>query len=210
MTDDAQGVLAIWNDIRAEREADFEFWYKTEHFPERLAVPGFRLGRRYEAVAGEPRYFCYYLTDTPEVLVSSAYLDRLSNPTAMTRQMMTGAFHNMSRTVCRRALRRGVLWGSIAVAVRFYDPIPESKHALLDTLANADGVARCELWLAAAQGAVMAEEALRGGDRKIAGCLFVDTLRPADAERVARQMEHEFGPKAEVGAYRLLCEIEAE
>ena len=209
--DDAQGVLAIWNDIRAGREPEFESWYKNEHFPERLAVPGFRLGRRYEAVSGEPRYFCCYLTDTPDVLVSPGYLERLNNPTALTRAMMTGAFLNMTRTLCRRALRRGALWGAYSVTVRFYEAVDEGRHGpLLDALAASDGVARCELWLAADQGAgVTAEEALRGRDRKIAGCLVIDTLRQPDAERVARQMTREFGAPTEIGVYRLLCEIEA-
>ena len=29
------------------READFEEWYQHEHFHERIAVPGFQLGRRF-------------------------------------------------------------------------------------------------------------------------------------------------------------------
>jgi hypothetical protein len=208
--DDTQGVLAIWNDIRTGYEPEFESWYKNEHFPERLAVPGFRLGRRYEALAGAPRYFCYYLTDTPDVLVSPAYLERLSNPTPLTRTMMTGAFQSMIRTVCRRALRRGVLWGALSVTARFDGPADQSRHgALVETLAASDGVARCELWTAADQGGVMAEEALRGKDRKIAACLCVDTLRPDDAERVTQQIAQAFGASAEIGTYRLLCEIEA-
>ena len=49
--DEAEGVLAIWKDIRPGRETDFDFWFKSEHFAERLSVPGFRLGRRFEALA---------------------------------------------------------------------------------------------------------------------------------------------------------------
>ena len=41
----------------------------TSH--ERIAVPGFLLGRRYEAVRGAPRYFCFYLTQSPDVLKSA-------------------------------------------------------------------------------------------------------------------------------------------
>ena len=77
--DDAEGVLAIWNDIREGRESEFEFWYNNEHFPERLAVPGFRVGRRYEAISEGPRSLVYYITDTPEVLRSAAYVERLNN-----------------------------------------------------------------------------------------------------------------------------------
>jgi hypothetical protein len=47
---------------------------------------------------------------------------------------------------------------------------------------------------------------LRGGDRKIAACILVDTLRDADAARVRATLEREFGATAETGVYRLLCE----
>jgi hypothetical protein len=35
------GILAIFNDCRAGREAEFEAWFQGEHLLERLAVPGF-------------------------------------------------------------------------------------------------------------------------------------------------------------------------
>lgn len=209
LIDDAEGVLAIWNDIREGRTADFESWYKTEHFPERLAVPGFRLGRRYEAAAGAPRYFCFYLGDTPSALTSPAYLERLNNPTPLTRSIMTEGFANMVRTVCRRAARSGRLRGAFSVTARLGRPVESGPaKALLDRLAAEDGVARCELWTAEEGGApVAAEERLRGGDRKIVACIVVDALREADAARVHATLSREFGGAAEIGTYRFLCEI---
>jgi hypothetical protein len=47
----ALGILAIFNDVRAGREAEFEAWFQGEHLQERLAVPGFLFGRRHEAIA---------------------------------------------------------------------------------------------------------------------------------------------------------------
>ena len=38
---------------------------------ERLDVPGFLLGRRYEAVCGEPSYFNFYVTRSADVLASA-------------------------------------------------------------------------------------------------------------------------------------------
>lgn len=206
---DAQGALAIWHDVREGSEAEFEGWYRDEHFPERLAVPGFRLGRRFEAVANSPRFFCYYLTDTPDVLTSGAYIARLNDPTPLTRAMMTGVFRNMNRTVCRRAWRSGPLRGAFAVTARFVAPPEEAAvRSLLATLANAPGTARCEFWAAAETGAgSAAEENLRGRDAKIAACALVETLRLADAERVAEKLGAAFSA-AEIGAYRLLCELE--
>jgi hypothetical protein len=212
IADEATGVLAIWNDIRDGREGDFESWYKDEHFLERLAVPGFRLGRRYEAVVGTPQYFCYYLTDTPDTLTSGPYLERLNNPTPRTRAMMSEAFSNMHRTVCARAQRLGALSGALNVTARFHQPAdPEQTLAMLDQFACADGIARCELWSAVASGPDIAvEERLRGGDRRIAGCMMVETLRLSDAERVHARLVSELGDGADLGIYRLLCELASD
>ena len=207
--DGAAGVLAIWNDTRAGREPEFDFWFKSEHFAERLAVPGFRVGRRFEALAGSPRFFVYYLTDTPEVLTSPGYLERLNNPTPLTRVMMTEVFENMTRTLCRRVEQRGVLCGAICVTARF-DVLPDRRALApwLDLHADAEGVVRCELWSSIDRDAPVAEEErLRGGDRKIAGCLVVQTLREGEAQRVSAGLAREFGAGAEIGIYRLLSEI---
>ena len=207
MFDGAEGVLAIWNDIRGGRTAEFEAWFKSEHLFERLAVPGFRLGRRYEAIAGAPRYFVFYLTDTPAVLTSAAYLARLNDPTPLTRSVMTHGFVNMNRTVCRRAARFGSLWGAVSVTARYETPLDASRVSpLLARMVKEDGIARAELWSSAESGGEAAvEERLRGGDRKIDACIIVDALREADAERARETLVWEFGEAAEIGVYRFLC-----
>src|SRR5580704_12517254 len=113
------GVLAIFNDCRAGREAEFEAWFQGEHLIERLAVPGFLFGRRHKALSGSSGYFNFYLVETPEVLTSKPYLERLDNPTPMTRTIMSEVFVNMNRTVCWRIVRRGSFRGAFAVTARF-------------------------------------------------------------------------------------------
>ncbi|MGH6682444.1 MAG: hypothetical protein ACRECA_00730, partial [Pseudolabrys sp.] len=76
-----QGILAIFNDCCAGREAEFEAWFQGEHLLERLAVPGFLFGRRHQAISGGAGYFNFYLVETPAVLTSKPYLERLDNPT---------------------------------------------------------------------------------------------------------------------------------
>ncbi|MCZ7643188.1 MAG: hypothetical protein M5U33_11475 [Pseudorhodoplanes sp.] len=208
-TDSRPGILAIWNDCAPSREADFEHWFQSEHLAERLAVPGFRRGRRHEAVSGAPKYFVFYLTDSPDVLTSPAYLERVNNPTPLTVEMMSGVFRNMNRTVCHLAARRGEMRGAFAVTARFARP--QDADALSDTLAQlvtGDGVACGEIWTAAeAPPSMSAEEKLRGGDRRISDCLMVETLREADARKCAAQMTQVFGDSAEIGIYRLLCQL---
>ena len=94
------GILAIWNDCAPEGEAHYERWYKSEHMQERVGVPGFRFGRRYERLAGgDRRFFTFYEVESPDVLSSRAYVERLENPTPWTTESMK-YFRNMVRTVC--------------------------------------------------------------------------------------------------------------
>jgi hypothetical protein len=53
---------------------------------------------------------------------------------------------------------------------------------------------------------VSMEEKLRGGDRKINGCLMVDTLRQSDAEMLGTRLSRQF-PAADVGVFRVLCQL---
>ena len=205
------GILAIFNNVAPGREAEFEEWFQHEHLAERLAVPGFLIGRRHESVSGLPRYFNFYVTQSVEVLKSAAYLGRLDDPTPMTRTVMSEIFKDMIRTVCRRTFRLGAMRGTGVVAVRFGQRPDESTlKAAIERLMRDKAVACGEIWLAAHahEFPVSLEERLRDGDRKIEACLLVETLRVPEAETIAATLATEF-PKTEVGVYRLLCEIAA-
>jgi hypothetical protein len=203
------GILAIFNDCRAGREAEFEAWFQGEHLVERLSVPGFVFGRRHKAISGSCSYFNFYLVDTPEVLTSKSYLERLDNPTPMTRTIMSGVFINMNRTVCRRTTRHGRFRGAFVVTARFSQK--QNEAALSDVLAKAAvdaAVAGGEIWIALdpAGMPVSMEEKLRGGDKKITAALMIETLYQDGAETVAAQLATQF-PDADVGVFRVLCQI---
>lgn len=203
------GILAIWNDCVAGREAEFEAWFQGEHLLERLAVPGFLFGRRHAAISGSSGYFNFYLTESPAVLTSKPYLERLDNPTPMTCKVMSEIFINMNRTVCRRTLRRGGFRGAHAVTARFNAP-PDmaALTRLSDTLVQDPAVAACEIWTAVdpAGQPVSMEEKLRGGDKKIKACLLVDTLRQGDAEKLGERLSEQYAG-ADVGVFRVLCQL---
>jgi len=204
-----QGILAIWNDIKAGHEAEFEGWFQGEHLIERLAVPGFQFGRRHEAISGASDYFAFYVVKTPAVLNSQAYLERLDNPTPLTKHIMSKVFRNMSRTVCYRAMRFGPFRGAYAVTVRFNDaPDIRTLSARAEELARDAKIASCEIWTAvdAATQKVSQEEKLRGGDKKIKACLLADTLRQAEAEKLGARLAKEYA-QAEVGVFRVLCQL---
>src|ERR1700755_1147888 len=92
VTDPSPGILAIFNNVAPGREAEFEAWFQHEQLTERIAVPGFLSGRRHEAIARQPRYFNFYVTQSVEALKSAAYLGRLDVPTPMTRTVMSETF----------------------------------------------------------------------------------------------------------------------
>ncbi|MGB7036559.1 MAG: hypothetical protein WBD71_13665 [Xanthobacteraceae bacterium] len=203
------GILAIFNDCRAGREAEFETWFQGEHLVERLSVPGFVFGRRHKALAGSPGYFNFYMVETPEVLTSKPYLERLDHPTPLTRTIMSDVFVNMNRTVCRRVARRGSFRGAFAVVARFNQKVDETALAKVLEEFTADmAVAGGEIWIALDSTGmpVSAEEKLRGGDKKIAGALMIDTLYQEAADAVGARLAKQF-PDAAVGVFRVLCQI---
>jgi hypothetical protein len=209
VTSAARGILAIWNDCRPGREAEFEQWFQGEHLAERLSVPGFLFGRRHEAISGSSAFFNFYVVDTPEVLTSKPYVDRINDPTPMTRRIMSEVFMNMCRTVCRRSVRLTNMRGAFAVTARFNDaPDEVALAASLRSLGGDPAIASGEVWISAdPPGAPMAaEEKLRGGDRKIKACLMVDTLRHSDAERMGVLLAGQF-PTADIGVFRVLCQL---
>lgn len=203
------GVLAIWNNVAPGREADFETWFQGEHLQERLGVQGFIYGRRHQAISGASAFFNFYLVDSPAVLTSPPYLERLDNPTPMTRMIMTEVFRDMNRTLCHRAVRRGDFRGAYAVTARWFGVMPDvaALTAHIERLIADPAIAAGEIWTAADPTGqpVSMEEKLRGGDRKIEGALMIDTLREADAVKLGATLKVAFAG-AEVGIFRVLCQ----
>jgi hypothetical protein len=207
-TDTLPGILAIFNNVALGREAEFEEWFQHEHLAERIAVPGFLIGRRHEAISGQPRYFNFYVTQSVEVLKSAAYLGRLDEPTPMTRTVMSEIFKDMIRTVCRRTFRLGAMRGTATVTVRFGESTAENAlKAAIERLMRDKAVACGEVWRAAdpLEFPVSMEERLRGGDRKIEMCLLVETLRVPEAEKIAATLANEF-PSTEITTLRNHCQ----
>ena len=175
-----KGVLAIWNDCVQSEENNYENWYQNEHLPERLRVPGFIRGRRYESLIDSPRFFTWYEVASPSTLTSESYMARLSNPTPWTQEIMANVFLNASRTVCDRHIISGQVFGSTALTIQMSETRPkETMLSILENDKNPSRIARIENWTAntAFDTNVMAEESIRGPDKKIASCLFIETLR---------------------------------
>jgi hypothetical protein len=110
-------IVAIWNDILPEQRETFIEWHNREHIPERVAIAGFRRGRRYVAEHGSPEYYTLYEANDAAVLTGEQYLDRLNNPTPWTREA-TKAFRNTSRGVCETVHSEGPGDGGLLATLR--------------------------------------------------------------------------------------------
>ena len=50
------GILFVWTSADPEHERDFNRWYDREHVEERVRIPGFVSGTRYQSVRGPRKY----------------------------------------------------------------------------------------------------------------------------------------------------------
>lgn len=117
-----RGFMAIWSDVAP---FDFEFyhdWLLKEHFLERVGVPGFISARVFRRKVGpDLQFFIIYETESPSVLASPAYVERLNNPTPKSQQVMP-KLKNFVRGAGRVVQSSGVCGGGAVKVLRFENP----------------------------------------------------------------------------------------
>lgn len=128
------GALVGWFDCDPQSESDMNEWLAREHFPERLAVPGFRRGRRWQSDNGHPRYFVLYETEDLSTLSSSLYLERLNAPTDWSARMAP-SLQGMRRSACRITATAGYVDGGCVGTIELA-PNDDAAPELRDWLAR--------------------------------------------------------------------------
>lgn len=93
-------AVAMWWTITSEGLAEFREWHSKEHFPERMGIPGFLRGSRWEAEDGGGAHFVMYELADYATLTSPFYRASLDNPTPWSRKMMP-LHTGMVRSQCR-------------------------------------------------------------------------------------------------------------
>jgi hypothetical protein len=121
-----QGAVLVWNDVAEEGREQFYEWHDKEHIPERLAIPGFRRGRRFSRPGHSPEWLTMYEADDLSVVTSPEYLTRLNVPTSATISALKH-FRNTARGVCRVVCSVGSSTGGHMLAMRLSVPGPESE-----------------------------------------------------------------------------------
>lgn len=112
-----KAALAMWWDIARPVRTEFEHWHAHEHFPERLAIPGFLRASRWRSADGGDGMFVLYELADHAVLGSPAYLARLNAPTPWSTRLMPH-HRNMVRSQCHVLESRGGVTACCALTVR--------------------------------------------------------------------------------------------
>ena len=141
------GFMAIWHDVKPEGEPDYNVWHTREHMPERLGVPGFRLGRRWvDWNLSKHRYFTLYEAETIDVFGSEPYRARLNAPSAWAGRVQPH-YANFVRSACRTIVSAGKGIGGALATVRINFTPASGKasfsarsHALAYEVMPLDGV----------------------------------------------------------------------
>jgi hypothetical protein len=148
------GAVLVWNDVAEDGRQQFYEWHDKEHIPERLAIPGFRRGRRYSRPHHSPEWFTMYEADDLDVVTSPGYLARLNAPTPATQRTLK-YFRNTSRAVCRLACSMGSSSGGHMLTMRLQALNARSEalcRLALDNLfpraLELTGVVACHLYAA--------------------------------------------------------------
>lgn len=100
-----KAAVAMWWNVSDDHLGEFNEWHSKEHLPERLGIPGFNRGSRWQR-ENSGAFFVIYELATYETLVSPAYLDRLNHPTSWSTAMMP-LHRDMTRSQCRVLASQG-------------------------------------------------------------------------------------------------------
>lgn len=99
MTRLGDAAVAMWWNVDEVDRTEFHEWHSKEHLPERLSIPGFRRGTRWQDGDRGAFFVLYELADH-DVLTSKGYLSRLNDPTPWSTKMMP-LHRGMVRSQCR-------------------------------------------------------------------------------------------------------------
>jgi len=199
------GLLAVWNDIAAEDEAEFNAWYVEEHVPERLGIPGVHSARRYRDAASPLAYAAIYDTESLAALASPAYLERLAHPTARTRAIMP-RFRNMTRAACEIGADFGALRqpGALLATIELDGAPGDDALRILETIAGA-GRLRLAIPDAKATQVPNPEAKMRGApDRLPAPFVLLEGHEEAEVRAAAARLREALGAPHPARVFRLI------
>lgn len=211
--------MVAWHDLAPGSEAEHDDWHSREHLFERVAISGFRRGRRCRAMLAKEEYFLMYEVDDLSVLTSPEYLARLNDPTEWSRRIIP-SISNMTRTLCRVLASVGGSVGTAILTVRLAAKVATREHLVewiadrqVPQISGRRGIVGAHLFEGddSASGVKTDEMHLRGGGDRTADLVLLvegyhpDALRSLLDEQlsVPSLVEHGAEPERHVGLYRV-------
>jgi hypothetical protein len=129
-----QAVMINWSDVAPEHRSAYYEWHSREHMVGRVAIPGFRRGRRYIAARARRDFLVMYEVQELSVLSGAAYLAKANAPSALT-QRTTPFVKNSVRGLAQVRASFGIGTGGCALTLRF-DPATGGEDELARYLTN--------------------------------------------------------------------------
>ena len=147
------GLLAFFADVDEAYVPRYRQWHNCEHMPERVAIPGFLVGRRYNALHAARMFLMAYETRDLTVLESDPYLTLLNQPSPWTTESL-GHFRQPLRNCYRRLCGFGTSPRQDApyLATFRFNPAPDEASnpppalAWIEAVAKASQVLRARLY----------------------------------------------------------------
>lgn len=216
-----QAAIAMWWDVAAEWQQEFENWHTHEHLPERMGIPGFLRGSRWASADGGPGYFVMYELERHETLSSPGYLARLNQPSPWSTKLMPQHRH-MVRSQCRVLHSAGSGIGRCALTLRLCpqdgrdDDLRRYLAERSERLSEQPGFLAGHLLRTETPAMAMTtEQAIRGGPDPVADWIYVATgyseesLRALRLEDVADDALCAHGATRNItaGLYKLSCAV---
>ena len=180
-------MLMVWTAIAAAEEAGFNDWYNREHLRERIGLPGFIRGRRFQAESGGTGYLALYEMKDASALQSEPYL-RLKRSRDPRSLHFVPLFRNTIKATCDVVLQAGAGEGAWLALL----PVRQGRKAmaalriLFDSLLQQSGIMAASLGVSN-QGAraASASHDLRPEDRHAESVVLVEAATRTGAERAA-------------------------
>ncbi|MEE4484799.1 hypothetical protein V2T44_17830 [Serratia ficaria] len=133
MTGSPNGMLFVATDVAAQDEADFNQWYDREHVEERVRVPGFLSGTRYQALQGGRKYLGLYKTESLASFTTAAYRAAFQHQTPWSVASLD-KMRNPMRRVCAVEAVTGQGFGSHLGVITLAPAAPEALRASVAAL----------------------------------------------------------------------------
>ena len=189
------GMLLVWMNVDAAHDDDFNRWYDREHLEERVRIPGFLSGTRYQCTEGSRRYLCLYRTASLAVFETAAYHKAFQHQTPWSVANLA-LMQDAMRRVCSIDAETGAGTGAWLAVLRLGTRVIGTDHSEVATLGakllTIDGVVSSRLLVPNARlSTPLPAEDLHG--RVLDPIFLIEASSEAAAANAGRHVSKEIG-----------------